>query len=228
MVELLIDVYFFLEIAFIFTIWLFGFILIFPIMKEVADELFSSDFSAGVVALCVTLASLGYTFYFAFFMITSIICLITVFASLLSGFSLMVFSKFYRVNKFLFIFSVMLSILLYYILPYIIQNMRTLDNVHNLIIACNLVNEVIYLIGIVEGAVKYIYPLLRFEGEDRAMALTALFIITWILAVAIRLTGVDTIPIFQETEDLSTIVFVGGGIMGYIVLISRRQRASIT
>jgi len=224
----LIDVYFFLEISFIFTIWLFGFILIFPIMKEVTDELFSSDFSAGVVALCATLASLGYAFYFSFFVITLIICSITVIAILFSGFSLMVFSKIYRVNKFLFIFSVMLSILLSYILPYIIQNMRTLDNVRDLIIACKLVNEVIYLIGIVELAVKFIYPLLRFEGEDRAMVLTTLLIIAWILAVAIRLTGVDTIPIFQETEALSTIVFVGGGIMGYIMLISRRQRTFIT
>lgn len=215
---LLIDVYFFLEILFIFTIWLFGFILIFPIMKEVTDELFSSDFSAGVVALCATLISLGYAFYFAFSVITLIICSITVLASLFSGFSLMVFSKIYRVNKFLFILSVMLSILLSYILPYIIQNMRTLDNMRDLIIACKLVNEVIYLIGIAELAVKYVYPLLRSEGEDRAMVLTALLFIAWILAVAIRLTGVDTIPIFQETEDLSTIVFVGGGIMGYIIV----------
>ena len=62
----MIDVYFFLEILFIFTIWLFGFILIFPIMKEVTDELFSSDFAAGVVALCVTLISLGYAILLSF------------------------------------------------------------------------------------------------------------------------------------------------------------------
>jgi len=94
--------------------------------------------------------------------------------------------------------------------------MRTLDNMHDLIIACKLVNEVIYLIGLVELAVKYIYPLLSFESEELGMVLTALLFIAWILAVAIRLIGVDTIPIFQETEELSTIVFVGGGIMGYI------------
>ena len=226
----MIDVYFFLEILFIFTIWLFGFILIFPIMKEMVDELFSSDFAAGVVAFCATLASLGYAFYLAFSLITLFICSITLLASLISGFSLMVLSKIYRINKFLFILSVMLSIMLSYILPYIIQNMRTLDNMHDLIIACKLVNEVIYLIGLVELAVKYIYPLLSFESEELGMVLTALLFIAWILAVAIRLIGVDTIPIFQETEELSTIVFVGGGIMGYIIvnLISRRQRTFIT
>jgi hypothetical protein len=193
-------------------------------MKETADEFFSSDFSAGVVALCVTLSALGYAFYLAFTMITFIICSITLLASLISGFSLMVLSKIYRVNKFLFILSVILSIMLSYILPYIIQNMRTLDNMHDLIIACKLVNEVIYLIGLAELAVKYIYPLLSFESEEQAIVLTALLFIAWILAVAIRLIGVDTIPIFQETEELSTIAFIVGGIIGYIVvnLISRR------
>jgi hypothetical protein len=89
----LIDVYFFLEILFIFTIWLFGFIPIFPIMKEMVDELFSSDFAAGVVAFCATLASLGHAFYLAFSLITLFICSITLLASLISGFSLMVLSK---------------------------------------------------------------------------------------------------------------------------------------
>jgi hypothetical protein len=70
MMELLTDIYSVLVIAFISAIGLFGFLVLFPIMRDVAKGMFRDKFSSRVMAFIITLAALGYPFYLAFYMIT--------------------------------------------------------------------------------------------------------------------------------------------------------------
>jgi hypothetical protein len=221
MMELLTDIYSVLVIAFISAIGLFGFLVLFPIMRDVTKEWFGDKFSSRVMAFLITLAALGYPFYLAFYMITFFIGAITVLNALFSGFSLIALSRIYRVNKLLFIFSIMLSMLSRYILPYFIQY-------DYLMIVCRFVKELIFLIGVGEGAVKYL-PLfiasyIKYDGGSYATALTALFIIAWILNATLRWVGVETIPILQQAEDFSTIAFIVGGLMGYVTIISIKRQ----
>jgi hypothetical protein len=222
MMELLTDIYSVLVIAFISAIGLFGFLVLFPIMRDVAKGMFRDEFSSRVMAFIITLAALVYPFYIAFYMMTFFIGAITVLNTLFSGFSLIALSRIYRVNKLLFVFSIMLSMLSRYILPYFIQY-------DYLMIVCRFVNELIFLIGVGEGAVKYLFPLfkasyIKYDGGSYATALTALFIIAWILNATLRWVGVETIPILQQAEDFSTIAFIVGGLMGYVTIISIKRQ----
>ncbi len=229
----MISVYFVLLITYIFMIELFGFIALFPLMRDlVPKEIIRDEFSARVMAFILTLGALVYVFPFAYYQLAFIIATLTVLTSLLSGFSLIALSRIYRVNIFLFIFSIMLSILSPYILPYIVLNMATLYSEGDLMIVCNFINELIYLIGVGEGAVKYLYPVFKdfytgYNRESYAMALTALLITIWILTVVLRLVGVETTLQLPQAEDFSTIAFTIGGLIGCAVLISTKRQRTV-
>lgn len=79
-------------------------------MKEAMEGILSVDFIAGVIAFCnnTEIASICILFLFRYDNV--VIYIMTILAGLFSGFSLMIFRKIYRANKFLFVLSVMLYV----------------------------------------------------------------------------------------------------------------------
>jgi hypothetical protein len=66
-VELLISVYFVLLITYIFMIELFGFIALFPLMRDLVPKgIIRDEFSARVMAFILTLGVLVYAFPIVF------------------------------------------------------------------------------------------------------------------------------------------------------------------
>jgi len=95
----LISVYFVLLITYIFMIELFGFIALFPLMRDlVPKEIIRDEFSARLMAFILTLGALVYVFPIIYYQLAFIIATLTVLTSLLSGFSLIALSRIYRVN----------------------------------------------------------------------------------------------------------------------------------
>jgi len=179
------DVHFLLTIAYILAVELFGFIMLYPFFKYLMKETFKGAFSAEILVFLFIISALTSTFYLAYYMITFFIGASIILISMFSGLSLTTLSRIYRVNIVLFALSIMLSTLLH-----IIENLAVPHDMRDLALTLNVINELIYLIGVGEGAAKYL--LSAFKGlyrDSQAEALTALLITICILTVALQWTG---------------------------------------
>ena len=222
------DIHFLLTIAYISAIELFGFIMLYPIIKDLLEETFEDAFLVEIIAFVITISALTYTALnytdFAYHIITSIGISI-VLISMFSGFSLAILSRIYRVNIVLFALSIMLSTV-----PYIIEGLAVLHGMRDLALTLNVINELIYLIGVGEGAVKYLLPAFKeFYIDSQAEALTALLITICILTVALQWAGLEAPYTLQYKyiENVSTIAFIAGGSMGYAVLWVSKQKPHV-
>jgi len=214
------DAHFLLTIAYILAVELFGFIMLYPFLKEILKGVFPAE----IIAFILTISALTYAFYLAYYMITFFISASIILISMFSGFSLAILSRIYRVNIVLFALSITLSTV-----PYIIENLAVPHGMRDLTLTLNVINELIYLIGVGEGAVKYLLPAFKvFYRDSQAKALTALLITICILTVALQWAGLEAPYTLQYIENISTIAFIAGGSMGYAVLWISKQKSHAT
>jgi quinol-cytochrome oxidoreductase complex cytochrome b subunit len=93
----------------------------------------------------------------------------------------------------------------------------------------SLINGIVYLIGIGEGAIKIILPTFKdFYAEydsSYAELLTAFFIIICILNVVLSWLGIETPMDLQTVENMSMVAFIVMGLLGfyYLRFISKRR-----
>jgi hypothetical protein len=88
----------------------------------------------------------------------------------------------------------------------------------------SLINGIVYLIGIGEGAIKYILPNFKnfYAKYDSSYAevLTAFFIIICILNVVLPWLGIETPTDLQTVENMSIVAFIGGALFGFIRILN--------
>jgi len=216
MVGLMSDIRFLLTIAYILAVELFGFIMLYPFFKDLMKP-------AKILVFLLTISALTYAFHLAYYIITFFIGISIVFISMFSGFSLAILSRIYRVNIVLFALSIMLSTV-----AYIIENLAVPHGMRDLALTLKVINELIYLIGVGEGAVKYLLPTFKeFYRDSQAEALTALLITICILTVALQWAGLEAPYTLQYIENVSTIAFIAGGSIGYAVLWVSKQKSHV-
>jgi hypothetical protein len=131
-----------------------------------------------------------------------------------SGLELIYLSRSFRINLALFIVSLTLPIW-----SLIIQEVAQI---------VYLVKGIIYLIGVGEGAGKHLSPLIRdfyaeFDGQSYAEGFVVLFVAICTLTVILHWFGVEATSYLQIAPDLSDIGFVVGGLLGYLILFTRRR-----
>jgi len=212
------DAHFLLIIAHISALELFAFIMLYPLFKDLAKETIKEDaFLAEILAFLLIISALTCTFYLAYALITFCIGALIILISMFSGLSLIALSRIHRVNLLLFALPITLSTLLY-----IIENLA-MHGMKNLALTFNIINELIYLIGVGEGAVKYLPIFFKeFYRNSHTEALTALFITICILTVALQWTGLEVPYTLRYMENTSTIAFIAGGSIGYAILWMRK------
>jgi hypothetical protein len=194
-----------LAIIYIIVIEVFAFILLYPILREVDREILPSRFSVDVMAFCKTLAALSYGFFPMFYLITFFIGALSILIAMFAGLFLITLSRSFRVNLFLFLFSAILSISSFAI--------------QKLIKIASLINGIVYLIGIGEGAIKYILPNFKnfYAKYDSLYAelLIAFFIIICILNVVLPWLGIETPMDLQTVQNMSIVAFIVMGLLGF-------------
>jgi hypothetical protein len=143
-------------------------------------------------------------------MITFFIETLSILIAMFAGLFLITLSRSSRINLFLFLFSAMLSISSFAILE--------------LTKIASLINGIVYLIGIGEGAIKYILPNFKnfYAKYDSSYAevLTAFFIIICILNVVLPWLGIETPTDLQTVENMSIVAFIGGALFGFIRILN--------
>jgi hypothetical protein len=204
-----------LAIMYIIVIEVFAFILLYPILRESTRGILSSSFSEEAIAFCITLVALSYGLYFMFYLITFFIGALSILIAMFAGLFLITLSRSSRINLFLFLFSATLSIS-----SFAIQDLTKI---------ASLINGIVYLIGIGEGAIKIILPTFKdfYAKYDSSYAelLTAFFIIICILNVVLSWLGIETPMDLQTIQNMSMVTFIVMGLLGfyYLRFISKRR-----